>query len=141
MQFTLCSINKRQLGFEDYLGQIPARDVSKFPTCNSLLRNLYFGEFYPKYPQEPYLSLFKYFPNNTGVRKWSYKTQPQKYSSEYIYISYQTFLWFRPSHHWRNLLHFSRRENIVFRSSKSHIYSSFSLSDFCHDKTQKTNSF
>ena len=30
-------------------------------------------------------------------------------------------------HHWRNLFHFSQREKIVFRSSKLHTNSSFSL--------------
>ena len=37
------------------------------------------------------------------------------------------FLWFRPSHHWRKLFIFSQWEKIVFRSSKPHINSSFSL--------------
>ena len=37
-------------------------------------------------------------------------------------------LWFRPSHHWRNLFDFSRRKKIIFRSSKWRIISSFLIS-------------
>ena len=42
-------------------------------------------------------------------------------------------VWTKPS--LAQLISLSRREKLVFRLSKSHINSSFSLSDFCQDKT------